>query len=371
MLRRAPVEDGADPAIVADQYADMVADAIRQPPAATDRTITRNVADVTKPVSQASEAGRKLTAALENNVGAEARALAALSPVQQSAYRRLAAATAGDVAARLGLQVLLLGDRLPGQASSGGGADTLAGLDRLLTKAPLAEGIDRNALVRQLVREMAAPAAIAQKGKNTCTVTSLQIFMADRRPSEYVRIVTALASPDGAAVLNGGPTVRREPGTASDDGSGRSISSRLWQPAMMEAANSRDYDNAADNFDGDPERRGLNVGDIGRVFKAVTGDQVISRDVRSLPFPERERFWKKLLGESLGRGDAVLVGLEWTSVDAATGKEKTSGHKVLVTGFDADVVHFTNPWGQEEIMSVRDFTQRLKNLNVLVPEDAD
>ncbi|MBM3258938.1 MAG: hypothetical protein FJY99_04235 [Candidatus Sericytochromatia bacterium] len=356
---------------VSETYADLVADSIRQPPSATDRTILRNIADVTKVVPPTSEAGKKLDDARANNAAAETRALEALSPADRAAYQRLARGVAGDAAARLALQVLLLCDRLPGQPAERGGPDALEGLDRLLGAAPLAEGIDRKALVGQLVREMAAPAAISQKGKGTCTVTSLQIFMADRRPAEYVRIVTRLASPDGKAVLSDGSTVLREPGTAGDDGSKRSIPSRLWQPAMMERANDRDYDNAADNFDGDDDRRGLNVGDIGNVFRAVTGDRVLSRSVKGFAWKSKERLWEKLIGDSLTRGDAVLVGLQWTSVDAKSGKERTSGHKVLVTGFDDDVVHFTNPWGQEEVMSRRDFTQRLKDINVLIPGDSD
>ncbi|MEB3204489.1 MAG: hypothetical protein VKP57_07300 [Candidatus Sericytochromatia bacterium] len=356
---------------VAETYADLVADTIRQPPSATDRTILRNIADVTKGVSPASEAGRKLEDARTRNAAAESRALEALSPADRADYQRLARGVGHDAAARLALQVLLLSDRLPGQPAQRGGPDTLEGLDRLMNSAPLARGIDRKALVGQLVREMAAPAAINQKGKNTCTVTSLQIFMADRRPAEYVRIVAGLASPEGKVVLADGSTVVREPGTAEDDGSKRSISSRLWQPAMMERANDRDYDNAADNFDGDDDRRGLNVGDIGNVFKAVTGDRVLSRAMNAVPWIGKERLWEKWIGDSLTRGDAVLVGLNWTSVDARSGEERTSGHKVLVTGFDDDVVHFTNPWGQEEVMIRRDFTQRLKNINVLIPEESD
>lgn len=115
----------------------------------------------------------------------EAEAVSKLSAADQNAYRILVEAIAARPVARVDLQRMLLSARLPGSGHDRGLLEHLSSL----AEQPLEAGIDRSALLAEVIREVADPARISQKGKGTCSATSVSIMLAITNPPEYVRLV--------------------------------------------------------------------------------------------------------------------------------------------------------------------------------------
>lgn len=347
----------------AEELRRLLSQPVRQVPT-HEATVLQDLQDVTWRVIPGSPAAAPFEQATRNQAPAEARALERLSDSQREAYGRLAQAVQEDPIARQAVQVLLLTDALTTQQTMDRSRTLLEGLGHLATDAPLAEGLPRALLLEQLVRELATPSAISQKSKGTCTVTSLQMLMSERMPAEVTRLVTGLASPEGTVKLQDGSSFTREEGTLQEDGSRRSVPSRLLQPAMMEAARPKDYDNATDRFE--DGRSGLMDGQLGALASAMTGLEAI---VSTVPgeaagtYPAKE--WDRVVREDLLRGKPVFVGLELDIPDKATGSVSRGGHMFLVTGADAQHVHLVNPWGQEERMEKDDLLGRVSAVIVM------
>lgn len=284
---------------------------------------------------------------VEGRAEAEAIALEGLEAEQRDQYDAVAQTTEADPLAREALQDMLLDGDFEGE-------DGAQLLDELhgLTEDELAEGIDREELVSDLVQELADPAAIAQRGKGTCVATSSEIYLAQHQPAEYARLIRGLASPEGRVDLANGDQIQREGGTI-DDGSGRSITQRLLAPALMEYANGNEnYVNGEDRnkwwvFD---RGSGLNGGEAERLLEAMTGGD-FRRETAGKNAAERAALAEEIL-DVANAGDVVSVSLQWGD---------DSGHRVLVTGGDDDWVYITNPWGVEQRMSREDFDLRVKD----------
>lgn len=306
----------------------------------------------------------------------EAEKLRSLTEVQRQQYGQLADAIKGMPRARLALQMLLFEGTLTHPKASREGKDLLTSLAELQAQ-PLAAGVDRNALLGNLIHEIAVPSVINQRNRGSCTVTSMQILMAMKRPEEYVRVVAGLASPDGQVVLMNGQTLARKAGTEAPDGTGRSESTRLWAPAFLEFGyTAATYDNATDENASwfRTDKAGFSAGGHGAAFRAMTGGSgrtVVASDSTNLLVQLGDMVVmggqgvdtldrKDLVGQvysQVNAGDPVPVALAWGTPDAA-GKIH-GGHMVLVTGTDADRVYYRNPWGSEESMSRTEFEKRL------------
>jgi hypothetical protein len=296
---------------------------------------------------------------LQQNAALEEEALQGLTPEQQAQYKALRQflKDAEDPLALLSLQKMLLNGELPGARALGGTDDVLSGLHGLISQ-PLADGVDRSQLLTDAVQELACPSAVAQQGKGTCAATSVEILLLRENPAEYVRILAGLASPEGTVRLASGDVVRREEGTAAEDGTGRSVPQRLIAPVFMEYANGRaDYDNSTDHHteEGVDKGRGLSAAQVDLLLEGIFGKDFTFANVVGTP-EAAEAAWQ-FIQEELAAGRAVLVGLRWGG----------GGHKVVVTGTETldgeRWVTFINPWGQEERLPEAEFLERLRNLN--------
>lgn len=217
---------------------------------------------------------------ITENAPLEEEALAALSSEEQAAFKELRALVQDDPMALLSLQKLLAEKSLT-QGEKSHGSKRL--LDELtaLSKATLAEGLDRKNLLTDTIQEIAMPSAINQTSRGTCTVTTLQILMAKEHPAEYTRLIAGLASTSGEVKLANGDLIKREPGTEKPDDTTRSDSSRLWQPALMEYGNGKDidYDNAKDTnirSDGKDLGMGLTMSGVKTAMEALLDKRVES-----------------------------------------------------------------------------------------------
>lgn len=364
------------------------ADALTRPPTA---------APVRKPIPSAvrtmEEPGNAFRLNMERMVDVDNKPLedlklSELSSEQQAAYRNLATQLQDRPRARLSLQLLLLEGKLTDPPHAKDGKDLLGTLGAL-SRQPLADGIDRQQLLAELIQEISVPASIAQNNKGTCSVTSIQILMAMEQPAEYARIVSELASPVGQAALRDGSGIHRDAELAQDDGSNRSVPSRLWQPAMMEfASGTLFYDNAIDKNTvlGIPTGSGMNNGAMQSVIRALMGGDVVTyRAEGKTPLnldPTNLLMGNSATGsrspdaliariqDSTRRGDPVPVGMDWGQPDAE-GKIH-GGHAVLVTKIEGDQVFYHNPWGIEEAMSLGTFKTLLRGatFTTLTPQES-
>ncbi len=240
----------------------------------------------------------------------------------------------------------------------------LLGALQQLQKAPLHADLEpqRLTLIRSTLQELAFPERIEQHSKGTCAPTTVQIVLALKDPVKYTQIVTALASPSGqvpAADIHGQTGLKREADTLSDDKSGRSLSSRLLQPALMEFGNGEhNYDNTKDrNSDGKTDYSGLDEHGSIRLLDALFGKGAYAlRLTHDNPEPYWEGFVKpeKLMQEvqtALDQGTPVPIGMRWGE----------SGHKVLLTKIDtpANRAYFLNPWGERQSMPLETFKRRM------------
>ncbi|MDP2275939.1 MAG: hypothetical protein Q8N23_19615 [Archangium sp.] len=300
---------------------------------------------------RADEAARQVA----DNVALEGEALDKLSAKDRARYlsvKRTLLAPAdgrpqGDPVAALALQTMLLEGKLT--------APLLTNLSKL-NQQELADGIDRQQLLADVVQEVAVPEAIAQRNRGTCVPTSIEIQLAQQNPAEYVRLISGLASPEGKVTTAGGDVLEREPGVI-DDGTSRSMSQKLLAPALMELGNARaDYDNEEDEHVGGSldGKSGLTAAQADVLLESIYGRDFAFTNTGSA---DEKKAGTEFVLDELKAGRDVLVGLTWG----------TGGHKVLVTGTETrdgvDYVKIVNPWGRQELISVADFEADLRNVN--------
>ncbi|MDB5098461.1 MAG: hypothetical protein JWM80_2882 [Cyanobacteria bacterium RYN_339] len=168
----------------------------------------------------------------------EQKAYAKLSPEDRARYDHVEATVDNDPQAHLALQVMLLENKLAaGPKSRVGDQTVLQGLDKMATQ-PGMQNISKNRILGETLREIAQPNCINQAGKETCSVTVLQQMTARDNPAEYVRIMGGLsaANPEDVKLAGNNATIKRLPANESDDRSGRTMTSQLWQSSFMQLA---------------------------------------------------------------------------------------------------------------------------------------
>lgn len=291
------------------------------------------------------------------NAALEGEALSRMTPADRAAYQAAMKALETDPMAQLSLQRLLFTGALPGKPDATGGGRLIDHLGALATgAAPLAEGLDREALLASLVTELATPTSINQGPRNTCGPTIVLIELAMKNPAEYARITLGLASPAGVVKTQSGLELRREPGTERSDGTGRSMTQRLLAPALMEATKETPYDNVTD------EGWGANAAQLDVLREALLGSRWISRQSAELAKDPAARARElDLLLRAVKEGDvpvSVMIALR-------PGDPKGEGlHWVLVTGREVrdgvEYLRVVNPWGQEELMTRAELERRLR-----------
>ncbi len=277
--------------------------------------------------------------------------LDALPPEKRAMYERLARRVEGNPGAREALYNLLS----IGTVSSPtlrGGEDLLSVLDRMTTQ-PLAAGIDRDALLQQTLIEIDDGSTIGQKDKNSCGATAVQVTLANRQPAEYARLVSGLASPEGRIGMANGDTLSREADWNAADG-GRSIPSRLLQPALMEYANGglTNYDNGTDRsrrLDGSTYT-GLYTDEAQRLYQGVLNAPATVEDTNLNTGAATPAATMQNIADAIGRGQNVAALIDYPG---------TGGHYVTVTGVRGDRVMYQNPWGTVESMPRAAFQARL------------
>lgn len=235
----------------------------------------------------------------------------------------------------------------PAAAPLRGEKDLLTVL-RQMKNQPLAAGIDRSALVGQTIIELDDASTVNQRTRNTCGATACQVILANRQPAEYARLVSDLASPAGRATLANGDAISRPANWNAADG-GRSVPSRLLQPAFMEYANGlSSYDNASDlNLRLNATTyQGLYPEDESRLFQGFLGAGAGNVNSTQNGGTTEPAALLSRIEEAVKRGDAAVALIDYPG---------RGGHYVTVTGIHDGRVVYQNPWGTVESMSTEAF----------------
>lgn len=310
-----------------------------------------------------------------------------LSPAQKTQF--LTVAKKADAAGQVALHDMLVAGRLSAALLS-----ELSGLagDRL------DRGVDQGRLLSQALVELNDPVTISQHGRGTCAATSVQILTALDAPDQYVRLLRGLASPSGEAKLGNGQAIRREADWNVDNDGGRSLPSRLLQPAFMEYANGElDYLNT-DDMD-------LDLRTHEKALSGLTAEQALTLlDASKLSgsgFEVKGLVYDPKLSETASRGldatiesakDMLMVLQNGKAIDAKSQDQLMAAlklqaspakpvyatviytlypergnvgfHAILVTGVKDGRVSYINPWGQEESLAESDFRASILSANV-------
>jgi hypothetical protein len=247
----------------------------------------------------------------------------------------------------------------------------------------LADGIDREELLGQAVKDIAHPQTIAQGSKGTCGATSAQIELATRDPQRYLQALGDLSGGSGPtaaqmqlAIRNpfrylqtlgslsgqGGNASEIAPGLKRDndapirdDGSGRSITTRIMSTSFMEYANgSWNYDDAKDaSIEGDKSRYGLQTEEETTLLGAVLGE-------KSHTVKEKWTDDLPLIGDYKGRAmDEVKDGIKDGRGVTVLMHWGDGGHYLDVQKVDDNYAYCANPWGELDRIPVEQFKDHL------------
>lgn len=188
--------------------------------------------------------------ASQQELVARAAAVAKLAPATRARFDALRARFAGSPRPQEALDALLASGKLL-KADLVEGKTTLDHLEAIAS-GPLAPGIAgrRDDFLGETLMELAEPASVCQRGRNTCGAASAQGWLAEVEPGEYARLAYGLATPEGKVKTAKGDALERDPHWAVEENPGegdlRTTSSRLLQASLMDLASNGDYDNAVD-----------------------------------------------------------------------------------------------------------------------------
>lgn len=220
----------------------------------------------------------------------------------------------------------------------------------------------RSQILQSALHEIANPHCIAQQHRGTCAATVPQAKLAIEDPARYLNLVRELTSPDGrvsSEVINSnhGIGMVREGGTINPDGSHRTITSRLIQPAFMEYANGHlDYDNNTDRHsDG---TGGLLQRETTALLNGLFGSN--SHQTISIQQGLSPQNILQQIKPFLEQGVTVPIGMVWSS------EGMHAGHEVMLTSIDEDhnKAYFYNPWGELKSMPLDVLASRIQDASI-------
>ena len=219
------------------------------------------------------------------------------------------------------------------------GVSTMQHLHTLLNQ-PLAPGLDREVLLKEVAGALADPGQINQQGAGTCGITSVEYIHSSEDPSDWVRVLAGLSSAQGEVKLRDGTLLQRNPTGLNNDAFGRNNIDRLYQSSMSELYNGENrYDNQQDlNLDaqGKSTGRGLPRVEVAKALSAVFGQ----------PYEYNEYSGDRYetdhdLRMRLADGQRVWISINWVH-DL---KDAPVSHAIALEAVNGDSVSLRNPQG--------------------------
>jgi hypothetical protein len=268
--------------------------------------------------------------AFENRSPRAALRLSQLPPDRQAQYQRVEASLAGYPRAQQALENLLAGGRLTGQKAERGGGDLLSQLDKLADPAnPMQPGVDRGAMLSQVVKDVADPSSIRQGGGNNklCGATTALADLAGQNPAEYARLASGLARNGHVTAANGD---RMAIQAHTKGAHNRSATQRLMAPALQETSFGKGWDVRADGVAvkekknaPDQKVNGTYAHNMERMEETLTGE---NHDAQYIPGGKDRRHGQAVNSAQRAIADQIAAGEQPTV--------KRGKHWFLVTGFD-------------------------------------
>lgn len=217
--------------------------------------------------------------------------------------------------------------------------DISSKLNIYISSSSAVEGVDKKALVKDLLHDISYPSDIAQESKGTCAAAAIQMKVAIEKPLEYINIATTLAEAKDYKTL-GGKVLKPNNTWKTDCNDSRTLSSKIVQNSFMVGAGNTSYTSKNDKMEG------ANAYDQTTLIENVFGDS--NYDVNML-YTGNKLY--EFLEDDIARGRSVGVSFK--------------GHAVLAVGIDkttnpAQVI--MNSWGKRFSMSVDEFKQHVKAL---------
>ncbi|GEM_PF-3616476 len=235
------------------------------------------------------------------------------------------------------------------QASGKITPEILAGLEQLATQ-PLAAGIDRGDLIATALRQLSDPSTVNQGDKFTCAPAVVQMMVAEENPSEYLRLISGLASPEGKVTLQNGATIARDANWQSDPT--RSVIDNLMQPALMQYATGS-YDSLTDaRSTATGSGQGLYASEQDKLIAAVTG-----RDNTSILGSGPEVIGQ--LEKATAAGEPVPAIIKYKDENG-----QIKGHAVLVEIVKNGQVTYLDPKAGRKTVSLEEFQAKLQSVSL-------
>lgn len=228
-----------------------------------------------------------------------------------------------------------------------GGATALAGLAALVD-APLAEGVDRRALVAETIAEIDEPGRVTQGLKLTCESASVQVLVMRRDPAEYVRLVAGLASPEGRVKLASGDSLVRVKDWSSKTDGWRSVPSRLIQPAFATYGNlPLAYSNTQDR--NEKGESGLTNEQLAKLLSGVFGQPFRFLSPENSTSAERMAAYRA----AYAKGWESAVWLDWSTGHICLAENEKNGRVII-----------DNPYGAMHSLKAKAFESVLHSVYV-------
>lgn len=221
----------------------------------------------------------------------------------------------------------------------------------------------KDELFASMLRDVVNPNSIDQGDAPTCTVTSMQFELVADEPAEYLRLMTDLTGPQGAAKMRGNSDLQLQPGDASVAvRDGRNVSQALFQTAAMEFGNGRnlEFDPAArgsTNAAGEMVQRGLKPEQQTAVLRNLFG--VNYRSELFQTEAEGSKVLEKLRGldSRTMQNRPIILQIDQGSFNHAVTFERVADQRV----------YFRDPYGELRSMPENQFKTFVVGMNA--PKD--
>lgn len=232
-----------------------------------------------------------------------------------------------------------------------------------LSVCPLAPPLDgfRSSILVSCIDEALSPAELNQGTKGTCSVTSVLWHFYSVDPSEALRLVRGLCSPEGQVRTRSGDLLSRAPDSLMNiyAADGRTLPERILQSALMDFGDGSDaiYSNERDQHIGEGlvHEKGLTLEELGKVCSAIYGSVF---KVKTFTDPDQARAFLQT-----GCPEGSIISLKWPRniplqpPASASQTEEAGHHAVSFLGLrkNGDMV-IRNPWGKSSSPSGTEFS---------------
>jgi len=208
-------------------------------------------------------------------------------------------------------------------------------------------GYSAKSLAISALHDISAPSNISQKYIGSCAGTTVQSQLALKNPLEYLKMVDSLAKNQSHKEFQPNWTFTKE-GLKEDSDTGRNISSKVMQNAIMDVLNESD---AYDSTNLDSDGAGME-----KTVKAL--NSLLGTNLQTYKYEELSNNIIEILKASKpSKNNPIQMSMSYEK------KGRDSLHAVNVIGMDKNNVTIINPWGREETFPIKELENKIMKIN--------